>query len=69
MAKSSFLKGWGQLPKSLASEVKNEIKLALKIKSDAQFYRRMYGVPEPSVSEAEAITEIFNRRGVKEIWQ
>lgn len=69
MAKSSFLKGWRQLPKSLASEVKNEIKLALKIKSDPQFYRRMSGVPEPSVSEAEIITEIFNRRGVTEIWQ
>ena len=60
---------WRRVPKANAPEVKAEIKLALKIKSDPQFYRRMKGVPEPSVSEAEAITEIFNRQGITEVWQ
>ncbi|MGM9767429.1 MAG: hypothetical protein ACI3Z0_03045 [Candidatus Cryptobacteroides sp.] len=69
MAKSSFIIGWKKLPKETTTTVKEEIKIALNIKSDPQFYRRMQGRPEPTVSEAEAITEIFNRHGVMEIWQ
>lgn len=69
MAKSSFITGWKKLPKETAAGVKDEIKIVLNIKSDPQFYRRMKGVPEPSVSEAEAITEIFNRHGITEVWQ
>lgn len=69
MAKSSFVIGWNKLSKEDSAAVKEEIKVVLGIKSDPQFYRRMKGVPEPTVSEAEAITRIFNNHGILEIWQ
>lgn len=69
MAKSSFIIGWKKLPKESSAAVKEEIKVILGIKSDPQFYRRMKGVPEPTVSEAEAITRIFNTYGVVDVWQ
>ncbi len=69
MAKSSFIIGWKKLPKESSAAVKEEIKVVLGIKSDPQFYRRMKGVPEPTVSEAEAITRIFKTHGVVDVWQ
>ena len=69
MAKSSFVIGWNKLPKEDSAAVKEEIKVVLGIKSDPQLYRRMKGVPEPTVSEAEAITRIFNSHGIVNIWQ
>ena len=69
MAKSSFIVGWKKLPKESSAAVKEEIKVILGIKSDPQFYRRMKGAPEPTVSEAEAITRIFNTYGVIDVWQ
>ena len=36
--------------------------------NEPQFYNRMRGVPEPTISEAEALTKIFNGLGITKIW-
>lgn len=68
MAKYAFTKAWDQVPRGKLSETKQAIKTALNIKSDPQFYNRMRGVPEPTISEAEALTKIFNGLGITKIW-
>lgn len=68
MAKYAFIKAWNQVPRGKLAETKQAIKVALNIKSDPQFYNRMRGVPEPTISEAEALTGIFNELGITEIW-
>lgn len=68
MAKYAFTKAWDQVPRGKLAEIKQAIKTALNIKSDPQFYNRMKGVPEPTMSEADAITAIFNEIGITEIW-
>ena len=67
MANYSFIKGWNQLPKGKIAEAKKDIKAALGIKSEPQFYNRLRGFPEPTISEYEAIKEIFQAFGIVDI--
>ena len=41
---------------------------AIGITGNATFYARMKGIPEPSVSEYNAITGVFQEIGITDIW-
>ena len=64
----SFMKGWKQLPQGEMKAVRAEICKALGDVSLPTFYARLQGKPEPRISEAKAIEEIFSKRGITEIW-
>lgn len=68
MPKFAFKKGWDQVPKGKTAIVKTELKDALKITGDATFYTRMKGTPEPTVSEFNAIADVFRRHGITDPW-
>ena len=68
MATYAFKKGWNQIPHSKISEARGRIKEALGISSDPQFYQRLKGCPEPTISEYVSLQEIFNDYGVTDIW-
>lgn len=64
----SFMKGWRQLPQGEIRAVRSEICAALGGVSFVTFYARLKGKPEPKVSEAKAIEEVFSRHGITDIW-
>lgn len=64
----SFWKGWNQLRVSDASEVREEIMAALNLKCRPAFSKRRNGYVEPTISQYNAIIEIFNKRGIVDIW-
>lgn len=68
MTKFAFVRGWNKVPKGITAQAKQDIKDALCIKSDPQFYRRMKGAPEPTLSEAEKIEAVFGKYGITDIW-
>ena len=68
MSNYAFKKGWAALPQAKAREAKEKIKKALCISSDPQFYSRLKGIPEPTISEYVAITGIFAEYGITDIW-
>lgn len=68
MTQVAFVKGWKQAQKEEATRIKEEIKTALNVKSDPTFYRRMKGCPEPTVTEARKIEDVFHRFGIYSIW-
>lgn len=68
MTQVAFVKGWKQARKEEATRIKEEIKTALNVKSDPTFYRRMKGRPEPTVTEARKIEDVFHRFGIYNIW-
>ena len=68
MAKFAFKKGWDLVPKGKAAAVKADIKEALGITGDATFYNRMKGVPEPTVSEYNAVAGVFRKYGIADPW-
>lgn len=68
MTQVAFVKGWKQARKEEATRIKEEIKTALNVKSDPTFYRRMKGRPEPTVTEAGKIEDVFHRFGIYNIW-
>ncbi len=68
MAKFAFKKGWDQVPKGKAKDVKRRIKAALGITSDGAFYARMKGTPEPTVSQHREVSDIFRKTGITDPW-
>lgn len=68
MAKFAFKKGWNQVPKGKAADVKKAIMEGLGITGDATFYNRMKGIPEPTISEYQTISEVFADHGITDIW-
>ena len=68
MAKFAFKKGWNQVPKGEAAEVKKSIMKGLGITGDATFYSRMKGIPEPTISEYQTISDVFAGYGITDIW-
>lgn len=68
MTQVAFVKGWKKARKEEATRIKEEIKTALNVKSDPTFYRRMKGCPEPTVTEARKIEDVFRRFGIYSIW-
>ncbi len=68
MTKYAFKKGWYQLPNGKTAEAREKIKKALSITSDATFYARMKGIPEPTISEYRSIEAIFKEYGITHPW-
>ena len=64
----SFMKGWKQLPQGEMKAVRAEICAALGDVSLPTFYARLKGKPEPKISEAKSIEDIFAQRGITDIW-
>ena len=68
IAQFAFLRGWKQLPNGEMKAVRAEICAALGGVSLPTFYARLRGIPEPKVSEARAIEDIFKKRNITDIW-
>lgn len=68
MTKYAFKKGWYQLPNGKTAEAREKIKKALGFTSDATFYARMKGIPEPTISEYRSIEAIFKEYGITHPW-
>ena len=51
MAKYAFKKGWDQLPNAKLGEARRKLMTALNLKGDSNFYRRLRGIPEPTISK------------------
>ena len=65
----SFESGWISLPQKQQNEVRDKIMAALKITTVSSFYRRKRGIPEPRISEVQAIEAIFAEYNIIEgIW-
>ena len=68
MAKYAFKRGWDQLPNVKLGEARAKLKTALNIIGDSNFYRRLRGIPEPTISEGEKIVAIFAEYGITDVW-
>ena len=68
MAKFAFKKGWDQVPNGRTAEVKEKLMAAIGITGNATFYARMKGIPEPTISEYQTISEVFASHGITDIW-
>lgn len=68
MSKFSFKKGYDQVQRKDLESVKQEIMSALEINNRMSWNDRLNGNVEPRISEHRAIEEIFNKRGITEIW-
>lgn len=64
----SFKKGWNQLKVGETSEVRQKIMAALGLKVRSTFYYRLNGKCEPTISEAQAIEEVFKEYGITKVW-
>ena len=65
----SFERGWQSLPKNRQNEVRDKIMASLEISTLSSFYRRKRGIPEPRISEVQAIEAIFAEYNIIEgIW-
>jgi len=65
----SFEKGFRQINRSLKKAVQVEIMEALGLKSKGSWYRRLYGIIEPTLTEAKAIDSVFVKYGITDIWE
>ncbi|MCL2434961.1 MAG: hypothetical protein FWD09_02330 [Lentimicrobiaceae bacterium] len=63
----SFRNAFESLPANCQPEVKQKIMDKLNIKETA-FYRRMKGIPEPRVTEAQNIEAIFAEYKIVDVW-
>lgn len=68
MTKFGFKKGLSHLPNKDLRAVRRQIMAGLKIKKRVEFHHRMLGLIEPTISEAETITQIFASHGIDDIW-
>lgn len=69
MNRFSFQRGFNQVKNKDVKNVRKEIMYALKINSRYGWSRRIKGLVEPKVSEAEAIEKILAKYGVEgDIW-
>lgn len=68
MKKYSFKKGFEQIQQKDVDAVKKEIMSALGITTRAAWWQRLNGIVEPKVSEADAISAVFAKYGVSDIW-
>ena len=64
----SFQRGWNQLKVVDAPCARDKIMTALGLVTRAGFLYRLKGKCEPTVTEAQAIEDIFNEYGIKDIW-
>lgn len=64
----SFRKGYMQVQNQHIVEVREKITKALGLNNRQSFYNRMDGKPEPKVSEAKAIEDIFAEYNITDIW-
>lgn len=66
--KYSFRRGYSQIPRYRAKELKNRIMDVFGIRGEVSWYAHLSGKIEPKVSEYEAIEAIFAEYGIKEVW-
>lgn len=64
----SFRSAYDSLPKKKLGEARKKIKQILNVTTDKSVYARIAGTPEPKVSEAKAIEQLFRSYGIKVIW-
>lgn len=64
----AFQKGLNAVPHSMVVDCKNEICAELGWQNRTSWYKHLYGVIEPRVSEAEKIESIFAKYGVHDVW-
>lgn len=65
----SFEKAYSRVPLKDAEAVKNEIMQALKLKSRASWRNYLKGKTEARISQATAISEIFAKYGIDNVWE
>jgi len=66
--KFAFLRGWNKVPVGMTNIIRDEVCAALGGVSLVTFYSRLKGIPEPKISEYQAIEEVFARHGITDIW-
>ncbi len=65
----SFKKGWSQISIGEKKKVEGELRKALNINGGTYFSTILNrGIYDISVPRYEAINEVFNKRGITEIW-
>lgn len=65
----SFRNGLGQVPNGKIPECRDELMVALKIKTRASYYRRLNGTIIPRLDQVQAIEAVFAKFGItKNIW-
>lgn len=64
----SFQKGWSQVKQGDVAAVRARLMAALNITTRMAFLDRLNGKVEPKVTEYQAIVEIFEKYGIKDIW-
>lgn len=68
MSKVSFKKGYQQVQLKDLQNVRTELMGALEITTLQAFRNRLNGEVEPKTSEVLEIERVFNKYGIKEIW-
>lgn len=66
--KFAFLRGWKKIPNGQTNAIRDEICATLGGVTLPTFYARLKGIPEPKISEYQAIEEVFARHGITDIW-
>jgi hypothetical protein len=66
--KLSFKKGFGQVKQRDLTSVRIELMNALGVSSRTSLFKYMNGHIEPKVGQADAVTKVFKKYGITEIW-
>lgn len=70
MTEFAFKRGLDHVPLGKVKQAKKELMEALNITTRVSWSKRLRGLIEPKVTEAEAIEQVFARYGIKkdQIW-
>jgi len=66
--KYPFRKGFDKIPGGEQASVRAKIMKGLNIKTRAAWLKRLRGIVEPTVSEAQLLEKIFRQHGITDIW-
>jgi hypothetical protein len=67
--KSGLKRAYDQIPKGLASQLREELKEAIGVKTDVNLYTYIRGDVEPKLSQALAIEKVFQKYGISVNWE
>lgn len=65
---TSFMRGWRNVPQGKVKEVRAELMKLFGVTSDPAWRQRLYGRKELTVSEYEAVKQIFKRYGITDVF-
>ena len=68
MEKFAFRRGWLQLRQCDIPVVKKKLMKALNINNRVSFSERKLGKIEPSISEHNAVEQVFAEFGITDVW-